>query len=1251
MSRFLKKYIFLLVAVAAFIGALGFFCAKKGSADSETYAGVIQSTLRNEILRAEQDMGELLSQVPVLDNKPFSALLVESPNPYYLYKDSVLLMWSDYRYVVGYSLLSGGRSGTQALTTVQGKFLVISQNRKISNSLYDAFVLIELQSNEQAGRGETPLRYNPRIFGTAPQALSTSKVNGYEPVNDFTGRPLFYVSPPNDWVDRSNRAPVQSLVLVAVALLFLVMHGLRSVPHWRTRHRYGLGLAFLLLFVVSIRGVMLYFSVPFAYVANPVFDPKNYEGNPFSPSLGDLLLNCLGLLWVLFYINRYYFRTVTYRRLVSSIQGFQYLVALLILLGSHMTYYLCYQELIALCSSSLYTLNITLSISFSPMKIAALAVFVCLSGLYFMSTQLIFIIYIRLTPNSRIGGTLLGLSVLLGIGLAWLLGVGLEWVFLAHVAYILTLYFTRLPRAFYGFRYPTTVYYFLTALVCSLTATYVVESQESIRDLADKKEFGSQFITHNDPLTEFLLKKDSQLIAQDQEVRELLVANAPLAREMIQQRIRSRYLDQYQGAYSVEVLTFDGQGTSLDNSAQARPHEYYVGAYGKPAYATSYPGIFTIDAGQSAPETAVDTVGELTPYLSPIKQYITFITSGEQSSPAGYMVLKLYQKPREALDLAPLPDERFVKIPETQEYSYAIFEDAKQLYSSGPYNYERRFSATTLLDSALYRTGLELYDYQHVGQVGPHNRQIVVSAKSWGWNGFGANFSFLYLILVIVVSLAIIGHALHSGIESLPITYSTKIQMLLNAAFIIPLLIVLFFILRIIGSNYRENQENAHLNNTQSLSANVLGYIDDYRQGRVSEAYLEQQIQRIARDSDLDMNLYETTGKILIASKPLLYQGGVISELLNPVAMKQIVEQKENQLVLPESLGERIYNTAYVCLKSDEQKLLGVLSVSQYDARSILDRQIIDIVTSVLMVFTAMLIIFLLVSYLAANLLIEPLRVLARKISTTNLNQLDSPLPWHSNDEIGVLIKKYNQMLVNLELNKQALSSNEKQSAWREMARQVAHEIKNPLTPMKLTLQQLQRTIRRDDPEALEKVNRAMDSIIKQIDTIGYIAQSFSDIARMPPPQNEVFEVTSVVNKAYELYANDDMVSFQRQIAPGPLYVSGDRQQFGGSISNLIINARQSVPSSRVAEITVRLYKHNKTVIVEVKDNGTGIPQHIRSRVFLPNFTTREGGTGLGLAMAKRIIEYAGGSIWFETEEDKGTTFFLSLPWMEGHQV
>ena len=1249
MPLFLRKNIFLLASLVAFVWAVGLFYLKNETATPETYADAIQISLQNEILQAGRDMDQILSRVPVFEGKPFSELLIESAYPYYLYRDSTLLLWSDYRYVINYALFSRDSSRAQVIETIQGKFLQLSQRQQIGNNLYEVFSLIELQSHYQADRGETPSGYNPKIFTDVPQAISIQKVDGYMPVMDEAGRSLFYVSSPKSWVDRAGQIPVQALLLLSLALVCLAVYVVNSVHHLRTRHRHGLGLLVIVLFVIALRALMLYFSIPYSIYKSAVFDPQNYDGNLFSPSMGDLLLNGIGLLWILVYANRNYFRTVTYRQLVASGAEFQYLFSLLILLAGFMSYYLCYRELLTLYGSTLYTLDITLSIAFNPMKITALGVFVCLAGLYFLINQLIAIIFIRLTPDYRIGVALLLLSVVLVALASWLLGVDFEWIFLTHVVYMLTLYLTRLPRTFYGFRYPTTVYYFLTALVCALTATYVVESQENTKDVVSKKEFGHQFLTGNDPLTEFLLEKDIQLVAQDKEIQGLLVNDVPLAREIIQQRIKTRYLDQYLDYYTVEVLTFDRDGNSLDNSALAQVHNYYVNTFGKPAYATSYPGVFMIDIpGPSALDSALAAPDGATPDPGFSKHYVVFITVQNGSEPAGYVLLDLQQKPRSSRNPALMPDERFVKTPETQEYSYAIFEGPQKMYSSGSYNYERKFPATILLDSALYKTGLSLHGYRHVGQVGTQNQRIVVSTKSWGWNGFLANFSFLYLILVVVVSLAIIGHALHSGIAALPLTYSTKIQVLLNASFIIPLLLVLFFILRIIGSNYRENQENAHLDNTRNLSANVLGYMDDFRRGRMSQAYFEQQIQQISRVAHLDINLYDTTGRILLASKPMLYQGGLVSELINPVAMKQIIEQKENQLLLYESLGDRPFNTAYVGLKSYDQKLLGVLSVPQFNARSILDRQIIDIVASVLIVFTSMLIIFLLVSYFASNLLIEPLRVLARKISTTNLNQLNDPLPWHSNDEIGSLIKKYNQMLVNLDENKQALSSNEKQSAWREMARQVAHEIKNPLTPMKLTLQQLQRTIRRDDPEALEKVNRAMESIIKQIDTIGYIAQSFSDIARMPPPKNEVFEVTTVVSKAYELYASDESVNFRRQIVSGPLYVSGDRQQFGGSISNLIINARQSVPASRTAEITVKLYTHNETIIVEVKDNGTGIPQNIRSRVFLPNFTTREGGTGLGLALAKRIIEYAGGSIWFETEEGTGTTFFLSLPLVEG---
>jgi nitrogen fixation/metabolism regulation signal transduction histidine kinase len=271
--------------------------------------------------------------------------------------------------------------------------------------------------------------------------------------------------------------------------------------------------------------------------------------------------------------------------------------------------------------------------------------------------------------------------------------------------------------------------------------------------------------------------------------------------------------------------------------------------------------------------------------------------------------------------------------------------------------------------------------------------------------------------------------------------------------------------------------------------------------------------------------------------------------------------------------------------------------------------------------------------------------MITQKIRKINLHQLNQPLEWKSDDEIGVMIGAYNQMLRKLEDSKQELAESEKVAAWREMARQVAHEIKNPLTPMKLTIQHLQRTTYRNMPNS-ERINKTFDSLIDQIDNISDIATSFSDFAKMPLPKNELFEITNVLEKAANLYAEDKKIILRSDILVKETHVMGDRQLTGRIITNLIINGIQSVPASRQPEIMLKLHTDEGNVYIEVKDNGVGIAENIRNRVFLPNFTTREqeGGTGLGLAIAKRGVEHAGGTIWFESEEDIGSSFFMSLP-------
>ncbi|TAG71775.1 MAG: sensor histidine kinase, partial [Runella slithyformis] len=434
--------------------------------------------------------------------------------------------------------------------------------------------------------------------------------------------------------------------------------------------------------------------------------------------------------------------------------------------------------------------------------------------------------------------------------------------------------------------------------------------------------------------------------------------------------------------------------------------------------------------------------------------------------------------------------------------------------------------------------------------------------------------------------------------------------------------------------------------NTKNVATNFVGYLQEHLKGSRSRASMEEELGKIARDAAIDINFFNTDGQLFTTTKPLIYESGLLSKRLNPESYIRLIEDKENEVLLSESLGNKQYRSAYVTAKAPNGQILGILSVPYFDSKPELDRQIIEVIASVLSIFAAMFLVFLVLSYWASNTLTVPLRMMTQKIRRINLQQLDEPVEWKSDDEIGILVGAYNRMLKKLEESKQDLANNEKMHAWREMAKQVAHEIKNPLTPMKLTIQQLQRTTARDLPNS-ERINRTFDSLIDQIDNISDIATSFSDFAKMPLPKNERFEMASVLNKAADLHAEDTAIVLRREMQTGEFMVMGDRQLTGRIITNLIINGIQSAQSmGRRPEITLHLHSSGGNVYVEVQDNGGGISEAIHPKVFFPNFTTRgiEGGTGLGLAIAKRGIEQSGGAIWFETEENVGTTFFLSLP-------
>ena len=285
---------------------------------------------------------------------------------------------------------------------------------------------------------------------------------------------------------------------------------------------------------------------------------------------------------------------------------------------------------------------------------------------------------------------------------------------------------------------------------------------------------------------------------------------------------------------------------------------------------------------------------------------------------------------------------------------------------------------------------------------------------------------------------------------------------------------------------------------------------------------------------------------------------------------------------------------------------------------------------------------------LIAQSVTSPLAVISEKLRQVKLDQQNEPLEWKIRDEIGELVQRYNQMIVDLEDNKQALERTERETAWRDMAKQVAHEIKNPLTPMKLSIQLLQKLFTLDPEKARKKLDSTIQSLIEQIDNLAHIASEFSNFAKMPTAYNEEFNLSELVQSVFQLFKEEgqhnESIELTLDCQNPSARVFADKNQLMRVLNNLLKNAIQAIPEHTNGSIHLQLRTDNKKAVISVQDNGTGISEERKKRIFVPYFTTKSSGSGIGLAMCKNIVEQANGSIYFETQEGVGTTFFVEIP-------
>jgi nitrogen fixation/metabolism regulation signal transduction histidine kinase len=406
-------------------------------------------------------------------------------------------------------------------------------------------------------------------------------------------------------------------------------------------------------------------------------------------------------------------------------------------------------------------------------------------------------------------------------------------------------------------------------------------------------------------------------------------------------------------------------------------------------------------------------------------------------------------------------------------------------------------------------------------------------------------------------------------------------------------------------------------------------------------------LQNYAKVFFTDINMYDADGYLLASSRPKVFNVGLLSEQMNPIAFKNVKYFKQSEFIQTEQIGRLNYSSAYQPIYNSKNKLLGYINLQHFGQQREFENQIQKFLVAIINVFILLLAISIILAIFISNWLTAPLRILQTSFAKVKFGKHNEQIHYEKDDEIGALVKDYNQKLEELEFTAQQLAKSEREMAWREMAKQVAHEIKNPLTPMKLSVQQLLRTYNPDDPKSGDKLQSVANSIIEQIDALTKIANEFSTFAKMPNPNEEKIELLSLIDGVKELFIGTDESLITIETSLKELFINGDKDQFVRVFNNLIKNALQAIPAEREGRIVISIEKELQRTVISIKDNGVGIAEDKRSKIFVPYFTTKSTGTGLGLAMVKQIIENHQGTIDFESADGEGTTFTIRLPFMK----
>ena len=1167
-----------------------------------------------------QELRVIEEDLEPLRNSSFSfatALQTETRYPFFVYDGHRLTFWSDNRFVPPIPVLAD----TLHLRLLRiGREAYILKKDRLDGQ-HVATSLITLMREYTIRNDYLSEEWNDRIFPSRNFTVLEPNASLGVPVC-IGNTCVFRISFLTPEVPANRNLQSAAIVLISLSIAMLLMLIYSIMPQIKRRSPEA-GFAFLFISLLLIRWLMTWFQFPGMLIRSDFFDPLVFASSYINASLGDLFLNVLAILALCIYIFRNFFRfhLLRLRERSGIAWGFSLFSGLCILFA----WLFPFIVIQTLYNNSAIVLDISQSLQFDGLRIIALLA-VLMSG---VSAFLFSHTFISLLSSDR-NRLRTFLSFLAAVVLFILINEATDQVYLSSlvcaVFSFLAVYLLKLYKNLKRLSYGTFAYLFTSIFFLSANGAYAIQYFTHKEKIENQFRFASTFLIDRDIFAEYLLSEAAERIASDAFIQTRIMSHF-LGKEPIRQKIRQLFLPTYFNKYDIQIFIFNSFGAPVDNQSDITFGDLVRG-YQEDPFRTEYENIYFV----TNPETDIT------------QKYLMIVPIVRFSTTYGYIAVELSLKKIIPENVYPelLVDRTFQQFYHTQDLNYAVFSYKDIVFTSGDYNYENFFDRSWLGNTDLYTKGISFAGYDHIAQEDQSGRIAVVSSKVVPLVYRVANFSFLFVLGLLIILVMIFIQGIYNYFMGRRLFFSARIQLYLNLAFFVPLIIVSLTTLGLTSRSSQQQLNAEYLSKSrvfgQQITSHLNEYVSDLEESRTT---LSNELADLAKLSNMDANIYNTQGQLLASSQPLIFESNLISRYINSHAFFRILGG-ENLIIEAEEVGKLRYFVAYSAIKSPQTgDLIGILGVPFFQSVYLLERVQTIILSNILNIFAVIFIVLLVLSYFVSEWLTFPLRFITQSLRKTSLTRMNHPLTWTATDEIGIMVKEYNSMLFKLSESKIELEQTQREKAWREIAQQVAHEIKNPLTPMKLTLQQLERATREGNG-SVEKTQKAIGNLLAQVDTLNEIASSFSGFARMPEPVIVRLDVIALLKRIVDLHSPTGDIVFKSSMREA--FVLGDEQLLGRTFSNLILNGLQSGNPGQAVKVKVTVQREEGRVRIRFQDNGKGIDPEIADRVFLPHFSTKKSGSGLGLAISRQAIHQMNGLIFFETQPDKGTVFTIELP-------